>query len=179
MIPPINRDPAALFPPFRARLEVHVNGWNAAHPAQTVGLFEGLRTFERQGYLYSLGRSVLSTSPCYHAGHARAPGKCLEHPLGGIVTNAPPGMSWHQYGMAGDRVFDADPVRPGLQATWDGRFPWDAAGAHAEGEGLEWAGRWRRMREQPHLQMTFGLQLTEALELYRQGGLQAVWDAAQ
>jgi peptidoglycan L-alanyl-D-glutamate endopeptidase CwlK len=88
-----------------------------------------------------------------------------------------PGFSWHQYGLAVDLVFDSDPVKPGLQATWDGKFPWKSMGKAGEFYGLEWAGSWKSFPEFPHFQKTWGLQLGEARELFEIGGLQAVWNA--
>ena len=124
-------------------------------PDTTVAIFEGLRSFERQGELYAQGRT--------------APGK--------IATNAISGMSWHQYGLAVDIVFDGDETRPGPQWTWDGKMPWPTLGEYSDGFGLEWAGNWVTFKEYPHFQMTFGLQLVEAHALFQQGGIQAVWKA--
>ncbi len=172
---PINRNPEDLFPSFKVLAVRMVSGWNLNHPREQIGIFEGLRSFPRQAYLYSLGRTIPSTSPCYHDHQSHPVGTCPVHPLGAHVTNAPEGLSWHNYGLAIDAVFDADPVKPALQASWDGRFPWDRMGAFGQSLGLEWAGAWKSFPEKPHFQNVYGLQITEARELYRQGGLQAVW----
>ncbi len=150
---PINRDPAALCPKFAELVGRFIQAWNLNHPEAPISLFEGLRVKGRQAELYAQGRS--------------APGK--------IVTNAPEGMSWHCYGLAADLVFDADPVKPGLQWTWDGKMPWPQMGAMAISMGLEWAGNWKFFKEYPHVQQTYGLQITEAHALYQSGGLLGVW----
>ena len=71
---------------------------------------------------------------------------------GGRVTNAGPGQSMHNYGLA----FDSVPLRAG-KPVWSARRPedralWDRYGGLAEEVGLEWAGRWTRFREFPHVQ---------------------------
>lgn len=149
----IDRDLAKLFPAFAADLTRFVKAWNLNHPDHPVQVFEGLRTHGRQAELYAQGRT--------------APGP--------IVTNAAPGTSWHNFGLAADVVFDADATKPGAQWTWDGKLPWPMLGAMAQGMGFEWAGAWKRFPEYPHVQKTYGLTLNEAQELYRGGGLAAVW----
>ncbi len=71
---------------------------------------------------------------------------------GARVTYAGPGQSMHNYGLA----LDAVPLRGG-KAVWSARLPedkalWERYGALAEEVGLEWAGRWTRFREFPHVQ---------------------------
>jgi peptidoglycan L-alanyl-D-glutamate endopeptidase CwlK len=68
------------------------------------------------------------------------------------VTNAGPGQSMHNYRLAHDGV----PMRDG-KPVWsiarpEDRRLWDTYGACAEAAGLEWAGRWVRFREFPHVQ---------------------------
>lgn len=87
------------------------------------------RTPEEQAALYAQGR----TKP------------------GPILTNAKPGQSMHQYGLAIDVV----PMRDG-KPVWgikgaDGAL-WKRVGELGESVGLEWAGRWERNREYPHFQ---------------------------
>lgn len=68
------------------------------------------------------------------------------------VTNAAPGQSIHNYRMA----MDGCPLRGG-KPVWGDETPEDLAlwrryGELAESVGLEWAGRWKRFREMPHIQ---------------------------
>ncbi len=70
------------------------------------------------------------------------------------VTNAAPGQSLHNYGMA----FDAVPMRNG-KPVWgtsdaDDKRLWTIYGELAEMAGLEWAGNWSTFREFPHCQQT-------------------------
>lgn len=75
--------------------------------------------------------------------------------LGAHVTNAGPGESWHQYGLAQD----ACPVLRGvLLWDYDQRLQevedlWQQFGEACREAELVWAGDWVRMRERPHAQM--------------------------
>jgi len=72
---------------------------------------------------------------------------------GPVVTNAGPGQSIHQYRMAADGVpmIGGKPVWGA--STQRERDLWALYGECAEEAGLEWAGRWTRFREFPHVQM--------------------------
>jgi len=92
-----------------------------------------LRDFECQAELYAQGR----TKP------------------GRIVTNARPGDSWHNYGVAWDCV----PLING-KAAWDDDGAYAKLGRIGEALGLEWAGRWSgKLKEKAHFQFTGGKSL--------------------
>jgi peptidoglycan L-alanyl-D-glutamate endopeptidase CwlK len=63
------------------------------------------------------------------------------------VTNAIPGSSAHNYGLAIDCV----PLRAG-KALWTDTGALAQMGALGEGVGLEWSGRWTRFKETAHFQ---------------------------
>ena len=91
------------------------------------------RDSEEQNRLYAIGRTT--------------PGR--------KVTNAKAGQSMHNYHLA----FDMVPLRYG-KPVWstsgaDGAL-WVKIGTIGESVGLEWAGRWKRMREMAHFQFTGG-----------------------
>lgn len=92
------------------------------------------RSDAEQAELYAQGRT--------------APGK--------IVTNARPGQSMHNRtlkGLPASQAVDVVPVCAG-KCMWDSKAPaWETIGEIAERLGLEWAGRWKRMREYPHFQL--------------------------
>jgi peptidoglycan L-alanyl-D-glutamate endopeptidase CwlK len=72
------------------------------------------------------------------------------------VTNAKPGFSWHNYG----RAFDCAFIVPGSQAvSWKG--PWEKVGAIGEAFGLEWGGRWLKLKDRPHFEFKGGKTLKE------------------
>jgi len=91
------------------------------------------RTAKEQDALFAQGRSK--------------PGK--------IVTYAPSGYSWHEFGRAFDICF----LDSKGNAKWDG--PWDEVGEIGEACGLEWGGRWKKP-DKPHFEDRGGLTLAEA-----------------
>ena len=69
---------------------------------------------------------------------------------GPIVTNARPGESAHNYGVA----WDCAPLQNG-KAMWGDREAYAKLGRIGEALGLEWAGRWTgKLRETAHFQHT-------------------------
>lgn len=146
-----------LAPSFRDRLERGLA--TARRDGLQVHVFESTRTPERQAWLYGQGRS--------------RPGL--------IVTNAPAGLSWHEYAVAVDLVFDGD-AKPGVQWDWDGDFvggkrgDYQRLGAILRAAGLEWLGApGSSFPEMAHFQMTGGLTIREARDLRGLHGLAAVW----
>lgn len=101
-----------------------------------VRITEGYRTFERQGELYAQGR----TKP------------------GPIVTNAKPGESLHNYGVAIDFVF----VKEGYNAS---KELWETLGKTGEKQGFRWGGRWQGFVDRPHFELTFNY----SLKAFQQG----------
>ena len=64
------------------------------------------------------------------------------------VTNAGPGQSLHNYGLA----FDGVPMIHG-KPIWDVKSPlWQVYGDIAERAGLSWSGNWKGFKEYPHCQ---------------------------
>ena len=92
-----------------------------------------LRTFEEQAELFAQGRT--------------RPGK--------IVTNAKPGESWHNFGLALDVV----PLIAG-KAVWDSPR-WKEIGAMGKTIGLGWGGDFKSFKDLPHFE--FHPELTIAL----------------
>lgn len=83
-----------------------------------------LREWAEQAHLYSKGR----TEP------------------GPVVTNAKPGYSWHNYGLAFDVAFLTEDGK----ITWGG--PWAALGALGEDLGLVWGGNFKSIKDRPHFE---------------------------
>lgn len=72
------------------------------------------------------------------------------------VTNARAGSSWHNWRCA----FDFVPIVNG-KAMWEDHRTFIRCGEIAESVGLEWAGRWKSMKELAHCQWTGGLTLAD------------------
>jgi peptidoglycan L-alanyl-D-glutamate endopeptidase CwlK len=150
---------AKLYPKFRVRVQQTLQQCRAAGLA--VYIFEGMRTVERQAELYAKGRD--------------ANGVVVNKKL--VVTNAKPGSSFHNYGLAADLVFDGDTAKPGIQWSWaKPTGDWMKMGKIAQAANLDWAGSWRSFPEMPHVQMpTPGLGWRDFLKIYQAAGLSAVW----
>jgi len=139
-----------------------------------LGIHTGYRSVEAQDELYKIGRKLEN-------------GLWVVSDKAKIVTNAIGGKSWHNYGLAADLVIDGS-EKPGLQWTWDdtvdtnkdGLCDWNQMGIIAEHNGLTWGGRWRppvAPKDDPHVQYHNGIDtVSQALILYKQGGLDAVWN---
>ena len=111
----------------------------------TIEVISGLRSYAVQQRLYDQGR--------------KTPGR--------IVTNAKPGSSWHNYGLA----MDLGLFRGGVYL--DEKRPAEAdkiyakLGALAKEHGIEWAGEWISFQETPHFQYPMGYTLATAREKLR------------
>jgi peptidoglycan L-alanyl-D-glutamate endopeptidase CwlK len=93
----------------------------------------GYRSPQEQAKIYFQGRTT--------------PGK--------IVTNAKPGLSAHQYGIAVDFCLDKDLGREGLQP--DFRLEaYELLAEEARKLGLESGMDWKAFREGPHVQLAIG-----------------------
>lgn len=120
---------------------------------------ETVRTPRAQARIWRQSRTreeILAKIAALRAGGARFLAQCIEDvgpQHGDHVTNAPPGLSWHQWGEA-------------LDCFWvvDGEAEWSTTrkvngvnGYHVYAEtardlGLEAGGFWRRLKDWPHVQ---------------------------
>jgi len=67
---------------------------------------------------------------------------------GGIITYAPPGLSYHNHGWAVD-VCEYVNGRP----NWKSEH-WQEIGAIGKKHGLVWGGDWKRLVDRPHFQLS-------------------------
>ena len=86
----------------------------------------GFRGLKKQQALYDQGRTT----------------------KGNIVTNAPPGLSYHNHGWAVD-VCEYKNGKP----YWKSKH-WKEIGAIGKKHGLFWGGDWTRLVDKPHLQLS-------------------------
>ncbi len=136
----------------------------------------GLRSWATQAGLWAKGRTAPG-EPCVHDQVLRPVGTCTDHPLGRIVTKAPPGWGWHEFGLAVDIAPD-DPTRPGYQPIWDADHPsYERMIAVGLSVGLAPGGLWRTFPDYPHFQPQElpRIPTGEMRQLFADGGVRAVW----
>lgn len=112
-----------------------------------------LRTMQEQQALYNQGRTF----------------------RGPVVTNAKPGQSYHNYGMAVDFALVID----GKTASWDTKADWDSDKKADWMEvvetfkryGWSWGGDWSTLKDLPHFEKTFGKHWRELLALHNSGNV--------
>lgn len=121
------------------------------------------RDFGAQAVCFARGRTAPG-EPCM-CGHKSNPvGSCAKHPMGLKVTNAKPGMSWHNWRCA----FDVVPL-VGSKPVWTDDTLWNRIGQIGKSLGLEWAGSWDTFPEKPHFQWTNGQDLATLLARFPKG----------
>lgn len=104
----------------------------------TVRITEGMRSFERQGELYN-----------------QVP----------KVTNAKPGQSYHNYGLAIDIV----PIVNG-KVDWNALDVFDKVGMIGKSVGLRWGGDFKSLKDRPHFEYA-GLHWSKLLSLKEAGAV--------
>lgn len=117
-----------------------------------------MRTFEEQAALYAQGRTRL-----YDASGRRL----------GIVTQARPGMSLHNYGLAFDIVLLTN---NGKSASWDtvtdfdgdGKSDWMECVAIAKKHGWSWGGDFKSFKDMPHFEKRLGFSVNDLYRMHQQ-----------
>lgn len=110
-----------------------------------------LRSFPEQAALYAQGRTVFFDKN----------GKKL-----GKVTNAKPGQSMHNYGLAidivllkdvnGDGIFESASWESSVDFDKDGKADWKEIVEIFKSYGWSWGGDWKSFKDLPHFEKTFG-----------------------
>lgn len=70
------------------------------------------------------------------------------------MTNAKPGQSYHNFGLAIDFFIVSD---DGKKAIWTVNSKWQRVAAIGKELGFIWGGDWTSFKDYPHLEMTGGL----------------------
>lgn len=108
-----------------------------------VKITHGHRSMEEQAALYGQGRSNY-----VYNGKQYGNKKAIK------VTNAKPGSSYHNFGLAIDYVITNE---EGTAAYWSINDKWKRVAAIAKQLGFVWGGDWSGFKDYPHLEMTGGL----------------------
>ena len=125
-----------------------------------IRVVQALRTWAQQDALYAQGR----TTP------------------GEIVTNCPGGHSYHNFGLAVDCVPSQFGPDQAYNPDWNSSHPtWQRMEAIGELLGMESGSTWRTFPDAPHFQINgpfpVGAPDDQVWQLYRDGGMEAVWNA--
>ncbi len=115
--------------------------------AENIGIdliiTETIRTYDEQNALYEQGRTT----------------------EGNIVTHAQGGESYHNYGLAIDYALSDQDGNLIWGLNYDGNgngdSDWFEVADIAKDLGFEWGGDWENFKDYPHLQMTFGLSISD------------------
>ncbi|MEK3995622.1 M15 family metallopeptidase [Psychrobacillus sp. FSL K6-2365] len=111
-----------------------------------VQISSGFRSNEDQAYIYGQGRpSYIWKGKVYGS-------------KGSIVSNAPPGTSIHNYGLAIDYFLVSE---DGNKSLWTVNDKWKRVAAIAKSMGFEWGGDWKSLKDYPHLQYNKGLTIAQ------------------
>lgn len=149
-----------LHPAVRQEVIDLVNHIEANHPANAkIRIVQGLRTKAEQDALYAQGRTT----------------------AGPIVTNAKFGQSYHCFGLAIDFaiMYDKDNNGSFEVLSWDPKYDFDKDGVSDWQEvvvpfkalGWVWGGDFNSIKDNPHLEKTFGHNWRELLARYNAGDL--------
>lgn len=112
---------------------------------------EGIRSYEKQQAIYDQGRKV--------------PGK--------ILTNAKPGQSLHNFGLAADSCFVGND--PFLDHSFNGAVMWDAFGSFVKMENLTWGRYIPGIEDLVHVELAHGMSLGELQYFLAHGGAPLIY----
>ena len=123
---------------------------------EPIRVTQGLRSWADQQKLYDQGR----TTP------------------GEIVTQAAPGHSWHEFGLA----VDVAPFDAAGQPDWNLQHPiWRTIIRVGESLGLYSGDEFCRLKDDPHFQLTGTWPVSpndEVRQMFLEQGMEAVWQQA-
>lgn len=139
-----------LYPDVKVRIIRTINDvWQKHRIGMRVSTT--LRSFEEQQRLFDSGRTV--------------PGR--------ILTNAKPGDSMHQFGLAADCCFHGDD--PYLEKKENGEALWNDFGGFSKANGLAWGGDFKNFKDKPHVELTYGMSPWIVQNFYSIKGILGVW----
>lgn len=151
---------AAIFPALASKIRLMDSMLRAE--GIEIRVVQALRTWAEQDALYAQGRTV--------PGH--------------IVTNCPGGKSYHNFGLSVDCVPSTRTPEQPYDPDWNNKHPsWIRMETIGKSLGLECGAFWRTFKDCPHFQMTgrfpIGEPSQELKDIFRDGGLEAVWKAVE
>lgn len=133
--------------------------------------FEGYRSLLKQRALYYQGRYPLATVNTLR----KQAGLYMLDPTENRrkVTKIQVGL--HNLGLAVDLVEDGNLAKMGVQPSWKAVRDYIKIGRIAKQVGLQWGGFWKSWKDYPHVQLTGGMRLSQALLVFQHDGMAGVW----
>lgn len=151
----------AVYPGLADKVAAVDAEFQAQNPNDNLIVVQGLRAMRDQQLLWNKGRD--------------ASGKIIDPAI--VVTQAPPGHSWHEFAMA----VDVCPRSLFFIRGWKPDSPlWQLIEQLAQKNGLTSGFCWHH-QDMPHLQLTGRFPVSpddEARQLLLSGGTAAVWRSA-
>lgn len=138
-------------------MDIALAAYNEAVKITPIGIHpfvtQAMRTFEESNNLYALGRTKINPD-----------GKSAAKPFGNIVTNAPGGSSYHNYGLALDFV-----IQVNGKENWNVDKNWMMVVNVFKSHGFTWGGDFKSLVDNPHFEMTFGHNWRDLLAKHNAG----------
>jgi peptidoglycan LD-endopeptidase CwlK len=126
---------------------------NALLPAgQTIAIDSTFRTFDQQQADYNQGRD--------------SNGNVVNQAA--VISDAPPGHSYHNYGLAFDWHISGMPTPTSYIQALNNQS-WMTVVNAFKAAGWAWGGDWTSFKDYDHLQYTFGNSVSDLLDLYNNG----------
>lgn len=140
-----------LFPDFAVRVNKVITTMKDLHGME-MRVTDGLRSFYEQDNLYQQGRTV----------------------PGAVVTDAPAGKSFHEFGLAADLCFRGKYPYLENSSKEDHKFLWSEFARIGNMYGLLCGATFKRP-DLDHLEKSYGLTLDQLKELYNKDGLSSIF----
>lgn len=144
--------------------------WDAVKYAlhNTTGLqirvTRGLSSYQNQLELYRSGRTRGPSGKWYVSNSRK------------VVTNALPGHSFHNFGLAIDSCFMGDDPYLEKLPLKEAEDIWNELGVMVRGAGMEWGGDWKGdIVDRPHCQLPV-ISLDKARDIFQTQGIIAVYN---
>ncbi len=142
-----------------------IEGYNKAVKDTPINVHpvidESLRSWDRSDALYKLGRTVVNPD-----------GKSIRQPMGNIVTNAPGGYSWHNFGLAFDfyLLINGHQFYPADAEAAKNNKSWMIVVNIFKDMGWRWGGEFGiKLQDAPHLENQCGTSLSNLRALHKAG----------
>jgi peptidoglycan L-alanyl-D-glutamate endopeptidase CwlK len=128
-----------------------------------ISVSDGLRAFQVQSDLWKRGRQLVNGE-----WKVTEPTK--------VITYAPPGRSYHNYGLAVDSIFKGNDPYLEKCSLGESIRAWNNFGKIARAVGFVWGGDWSSAKtDRTHLEMSYGFKVDDIQMMYSEQSLPFIW----